>query len=271
MKKKRSYIRGGTCRTLHIGDLHSGHCHGLTHPDWFSSPTNPTTRSDYKYQKWAWETFNEYLDEFRPFDKVFITGDCIEGKGKKNGTRELIYADRKRQTDIATACIKETRVDGENIAIARGTCYHVGSDECWEDVIATNLGATVENHIFAKINGVGLSVRHFVGSSQSPQGKATALLRTQVSNDQWTREYEEHPDARVFVRGHVHRNIVIDEPSTLSFVTPSLQGWTDYGAKQCSLPVHFGIMVLDITEKGDFSQWYRRTAKLGQFVHVLDW
>jgi len=258
-----------TKRILVLSDFHCGHLTGLTPPmfQWSNSDTE-WRKAVCLYQKWAWKTYMSFVDEFRPYDRLLVLGDCVDGKGKLSGGIEQLTSDRNEQVDMAVACIRATKIT--DIGIARGTPYHTGVDENWENAVAREVKAEIGNHLFVKVNGTTISARHFVGGTQVPTGKATALLRTQVSNDQWVREYKEHPSCRIFLRGHVHRNIVIDEPATLSIIAPALQGWTDFGALKCSMPVHFGIIVLDIDKNGEW-QWYRRTAKIGQFVHEIQW
>lgn len=154
--------------------------------------------------------------------------------------------------------------------ISHNTQYHVGVDEDWENAVARNVKAKIGNHLYITVNGVTISAKHFIGGSQVPQSKATSIMREQITNDQWVREYEKHPKASIFLRAHVHRAIVVDEPKTLSCIVPGLQGWTDFGSRKCSMPVHFGIMVIDIDKKGNWS-WYRKTAELGQQVQVIKW
>lgn len=259
-------------RILVIADTHCGHLTGLTPPDWqWKNESETAWRQEVcRYQKWAWETYVEYLDEFRPFQRLIVLGDCVDGKGKLSGGNEQLTTDRNEQVDMAVACIKEAKVPKQYITITRGTGYHVGIDDDWEDCIARELKCKICNHAFININGLGISARHFIGGTQVATGKATALMRAQISNDQWCREYKEHPSASVFLRAHIHRNIVVDEPATLSIVAPALQGWTDFGAKKCSLPVHFGIIVIDVDKNGE-RQWYRRTAQIGQFVQSIEW
>lgn len=257
-------------RILVISDMHCGHLTGLTPPDyWWSNTETEWRKKVCEYQQWAWKTYMKYLDEFRPFDRALVLGDCIDGKGRLSGGNEQLTTDRNTQVDMAVECIKATGVRRE-IAITRGTCYHTGRDEDWEDGVARELKAHIYNHLFIDVNGTGISARHFIGGTSIPHGKATALLKTQISNDQWIREYKDHPKANIFLRGHLHRNVIVDEPANLSIVAPSLQGWTDFGAKTCSLPVHFGIIILDIDAKGGW-QWYRRTAQIGQFVQQMKW
>ena len=258
-------------RILVISDMHCGHLTGLTPPDyWWSNSDTKWRKKIHDYQRWAWNTYRSYLDEFMPFNKVICLGDCIDGKGKLSGGNEQLTTDRNEQVNMAVQCIKASGVQGKNIAIARGTCYHTGRSEDWEDGVARELKCEIHNHLFIDVNGVGISARHFIGGTSVPQGKATAILKEQVSNDTWKREYKDHPNANIFLRGHVHRAITVDEPQTLSIIAPSLQGWTDFGAKKCSMPVHFGIIVIDIDAKGDW-KWYRRTAPIGQFVQSTKW
>lgn len=261
-------------RILVLADFHCGHLTGLTPPDWqWDNESETAWRKEVcRYQKWAWKTYMAYLDEFRPFQRLIVLGDCVDGKGRKSGGNEQLTTKRSDQVDMAVACIKAAGVQRQYITITRGTEYHVGVDDQWEDEIARELKCKICNHAFIDIKGVpfAISARHFVGGTQVAQGKATAVLRAQISNDQWIREYEEHPKANIFLRGHIHRNIIVDEPATLSIVAPALQGWTDFGAKKCSLPVHFGIIGLDLYENGE-RDWFRRTAQLGQFVQKIQW
>ena len=255
-----------------ISDLHCGHLTGMTPPDWQWENESETAwrQKVCGYQKWAWKTYTDYIKEIGPFNKLIVLGDCIDGKGKKNGSNEHLTTDRVQQCEMAVETIKACGVRGKDIIMVHGTPYHVGGDEQFEDTIARELKADIHDHAFVECNGVGISCRHFIGGTSTPVGKATSMLKQQVSNDQWCREHKEHPNCNIFLRGHLHRNIIIDEPATLSIVAPGLQGWTDFGAKVCELPVHFGIMAIEIDTKGEW-QWFRRTAQLGQFVHVTKW
>ena len=255
-----------------ISDLHCGHLTGMTPPYWQWSNESETAwrQKVCGYQKWAWNTYLQYIKELGPFNRLIVLGDCVDGKGKLNGSNEHLTTDRGVQCEMAEVVIRACGVSGGNTLMVRGTRYHVGADEQWEDRIARSLKAEIHDHSFINVNGVGISSRHAIGGTSTPVGKGTSLLKQQVSNDQWTREYQEHPKANIFLRGHLHRNIVIDEPATLSIIAPGLQGWTDFGAKVCELPVHFGIMAIEIDDKGEW-QWFRRTAKIGRFVHVTKW
>ena len=260
-----------TKRILVVGDMHCGHQTGLTPPDWWWDDSGEVHERHKiaAYQRWAWKTYSKYLDELRPFDRMIVMGDCIDGKGQRSGGNELITTDRDEQVDMAAICIKAAKTP--EIAIALGTQYHTGVDEDWEKAVAREVKADeVGNKLYPEINGVVLDVRHFVGGTTNPKSKATSVLGAQVSNDQWCREYKDHPEARIFLRGHVHRYIAIDEPSTLSITTPSLQGWTKFGAAKCDLPIHFGIVVIEITGAGNWT-FTRKIAQLGQFVHTLKW
>ena len=253
-----------------ISDLHCGHLTGITPPDWWYSNESETSwrKKIANYQKWAWKEYLEYIKELGPFNRLIVLGDCIDGKGERGTGKEHLTTDRDEQCQIATECIKACKCS--TITMVRGTPYHTGGKEEWENPIARTLGCEIHDHDFIEVNGVGISARHFIGGTSVPSGKATSILKEQVSNDQWCREYEEHPKANIFLRGHLHRNIVIDEPRTLSIIAPGLQGWTTFGARVCSLPVHFGMMAIEIDDKGEW-KWQRRTAQIGQFVHVTKW
>lgn len=258
-------------RILIIGDMHCGHVTGLTPPDWWWSDEGEgeTRKHIAQYQRWAWKQYCESLDEWRPFDRVLVMGDCIDGKGLRAGSNEEITTDRDEQAEMAAVCIKQARAS--RIALVYGTPYHTGVDEEWEKAVAREVKAEQIGHkVFIETNGHCIDARHYVGGAQNPKSKATSLLGAQVSNDQWVREYKDHPKADIFIRGHVHRCCVIDEPATLSATIPGLQGWTKFGASRCDLVVHFGIMILDIPRQGRRVCSYR-TSELGQWTRKLKW
>jgi len=257
-------------RLLVISDMHCGHLSGITHPDyqWENDSETAWRKKQCEYQKWAWKTFMSYVDEFRPYNGLIVLGDCIDGTGKKKSSNEHLTTDRDEQVDMAVAAIQSIGI--KKISMVRGTPFHTGMGERWENRIAKQVKAEIGNHIYLTVNGTVISCKHFVGGSQAPASKATGIAKEQVSNDQWMRDYEEHPKANIFLRGHRHRSIILDEPQTLSMVCPGLQGGTNYGSLQCAMPVHFGIIVLDIDKEGNW-QWYRRTATLGFPVHKIQW
>ena len=257
-------------RILVTSDWHCGHLRGITPPDWQWENKSETAwrKKVCAYQKWAWAELMSYVDEFRPYTHHINLGDCVDGKGQLSGGREHLTVDREEQQKMAIATFKAIRVNKKKTYMVRGTGYHVGISEEWENGIATAVKAEIDDHMYIEINGVVISAKHFVGGCQSPVSKATSIVKEQLTNDQWQREYKEHPRASIFLRGHVHRTIAVDEPSTLSMIVPGLQWWTGFGAKKCSMPVHFGIVAIDIDKKGNWS-WQRRTANLGQQVRCI--
>ena len=258
-----------TKRILVISDLHCGHHKGLTPPDWhWATSDNPYQQSVYEFQKWAWGRYISMMDTYGPFDILFVNGDAIDGKGDRSGGTELLTADREEQADIATACIKATNIG--KVVMTYGTPYHTGNWEDWENIVAHRAKAAIKPHAYIEVNGVVISLKHKIGNSSVPHGKATALLKQQVWNDAWCREYQEHPRAQIFIRSHVHWYMCIDQGQTLSFVTPALQGMgSKYGARQCETVVDWGLIVIEITPAGSIS-WKKDIATLeGQPVETL--
>jgi hypothetical protein len=261
---------GRSTKTIFVGsDGHSGHERGLTHPDWHWPDSEQKHRSSVaRFQRWSWAFFKEIIERHGKFDILLFNGDAIDGKGERSGGTELITADRNEQCNIAIECLKE--VGAEQNLLTYGTPYHTGKDEDFEKIVADGLNGTIHPHAYIDINGVVISMKHKVGNTSIPHGKGTAILKQQMWNDAWCREYESHPRANVFIRSHVHWYMAIDQGNTLSFVTPALQGMgSKFGSRQCDSVVDFGALVLRITPAGSIT-WTKELATLeGQPVSTI--
>ena len=151
-------------RIMVISDLHCGHKVGLTHPDFDSKPGEGYGTKAYKFyrhRREAWHWYENTCKVLKP-DWLIVNGDCVDGKGKKSGSTELLTADRNEQCDMAVACIEET--GAKEIFMSFGTAYHTGYDEDWERQIEKDVGGTLEAEGDVKAHGVIINYRHF-GSS----------------------------------------------------------------------------------------------------------
>lgn len=235
-----------TKRVLILSDLHCGHRAGLTPKKWWGN---------LQYDKWAelrsqlWVAYSQQIQKIRPIDICIINGDCIDGRGERSGSTELITADRHEQCDIATQVILYTKAD--TYAMTRGTPYHTGESEDFEDVIARNINATaIKNHMWPDVNGVVFDIRHKVGSTTVPYGKGTAISKERFWNLVHNEFAQSQPKADIIVRSHVHYFFHVEEPHWHGFITPSLQGLgSKYGGRQVSQLVHFGFIWFDIKDR----------------------
>lgn len=252
-----------TKRVICIGDTHCGHKVGLTPPDWWldDDTENPHRKAIAQFQRESWDWYISSLKPLRPFYAVLGLGDAVDGKGDRSGGTELLTTDRGEQADMAAQCYRKTGCN--NIHLVYGTPYHAGVNEDWEDLVAEKLKAEkIGGHIFPTVNGVTFSVRHFIGGSNTPYGRATPIMKEKSWNDAWVREYEEHPYCQVFIRGHVHFAYIGREPACTGIVNPAMQGMgSKYGARKCSGVVHLGFTVIDVKPSGSYI-CTQTTAKL---------
>ena len=72
-----------------ISDLHCGHVVGLTPPRW-QSAVGLVGEKIAAMQKTLWDLYTEEMDAIKPIDVLIVNGDCIDGKGKRSGSTELI-------------------------------------------------------------------------------------------------------------------------------------------------------------------------------------
>ncbi len=215
-----------------ISDLHCGSIYGLTPPEYFK-----TYRSS--IQREAWDAYISMARRWGAPDVLVVNGDAIEGTQSRQGGAELITSDRNVQSDMAVDCIRRWHAD--EILMTYGSKYHVGEQaEDFEYNIAQRVKATIEGRLFFMLGGMTFDVRHKVGSSSIPHGRATALIR-EMMWDLMKAAEDTGPKVSVVVRSHVHYHIWIEQPGRVMFTTPALQlSRGRYGARECTGETHWG-------------------------------
>jgi hypothetical protein len=206
----------------------------------------------WQYRRYMWDRFSAVAKKLYPIDVVVGNGDLIDGRGERNGSQEIIVLDRILQAKMACAVIGISRA--KSVVITRGTDYHVGDIENWEDLVAEDLKADrVGDVVNLEVNGLMFNLRHHIGGSQTPIGRGTALAREQTWNALWHVRHD-FPLADVIIRSHVHYHEYLGGPGWLAMVTPGLQGYgTRYGERRLSGVIDWGFVVFDVTSKEDYS------------------
>jgi hypothetical protein len=247
---------------LVISDLHCGHKAGLTPPGFLPTEGLPLDKVFISAAKEYWNFFESGIRTSGPFDIVIVNGDLIDGKGRKSGGTELWTTDMEGQCDMATAALRKIPVKkGVKFIITKGTSYHVGEAEDWENLIASRMDAQIGDHLWADIEGVVFDLKHHpAGSSGIPQGRHTGVAKDRLWNLLWSRDNIQ-PDSQVFIRSHVHYHNHCGGPDWLAMTTPALQGFgSKFGARRCSGQVDFGFVTFQVN-KGTYS-WQAHIAKL---------
>lgn len=236
-------------RVLVVSDFHAGHEVGLTPPSW-----NPEFEADHssKYRSYMWKKYTESVEALKPIDVLVANGDLIDGRGERSGSVELITVDRRAQCRMAAECIKVA--EAQKIIITRGTDYHVGNEESWEDLVADFTKAEIGDIRNVDVNGLLFNFRHHIGGSQTPIGRTTPLAREAAWNALWNVR-QGFPLSDVIVRSHVHYHTYAGGPGWLAMTTPGLQGYgTRYGERRMSGLIDFGFVYFDVTSKEEF-EW----------------
>lgn len=252
-------------RVAVIADLHCGHRAGLT-PKAHHRP-----HSDDKFHKLQvelWGLYTSKIDSIKPIDILLVNADCIDGRGEKSGSRELIAVDRREQVKMAVEAIEYT--EAQNIVMTYGTGYHVGNVEDWEDLIADEVGADkIGGHEFIDVNGLIFDMKHKIGSSTIPHGRHTPIAKEKLWNIMWA-EKENQPSSDVIIRSHVHYFDYCGDARWLGMTTPALQGLgTIYGTRQCSGTVDWGFVWFDVLSKDNYT-WKAEVVEVAsQRVSVL--
>ena len=249
-------------KILVISDTHCGHIAGLTP---LKCDYKPDKASKY-YQPWllrrrVWRWFCKEVEDVSA-DILVINGDAIDGFASKTGGRELITSDISEQADMAVEIAKT--VNAKQVYMTYGTAYHTGDDLDWEDEIAYKLRAEIKSRLFLKVDGVTFDVKHHLGSSSVPHGRATAILRDKLWADLMALRGEQ-PKSDIIIRSHVHYFNAITTPSGLIMTTPALQSpSTIYGKRRCSGITDLGMVSFDVAN-GNYS-WKPHLLELRENV-----
>lgn len=228
-------------RILVLSDMHCGAMTGITPPEYQVN----------NKQAGAYDQYKTWIDDNGPYYATIVNGDAIDGTDKKGGGVECITTNRNEQVRMAKIAIEEANCN--NIHIIAGTPYHVGNAEDFEETLAEKLGATFRGHGYFNIEGIELNVKHKLAGASMPYLKLTPLAKEIAQNRNWYLEGVE-PKADVIIRSHTHHYSMVEAMDCIAFCTPGLQTLGGrYGSRQCSSPVHFGLLILDIHEGG--IQW----------------
>jgi hypothetical protein len=237
-------------RILTIADLHCGNVAGLTPPKW--NQQSEVNYKQYVYRRSLWEWYQAKIKELQPIDICVVNGDCIDGKGPKNGGTEILYQQIPTQIEMAEACIEIA--DAKQYRFTHGTGYHTGQDSDYEMQIAQYFGAPIEDIATVEANGLKLRFRHHIGGSQVPHGRATAILRQQLWDILWSVDGEySHADVLIF--SHVHYFTMVGNRYGTAFTTPALQGLggSQLGSRRMGGVVDYGLMCFDVEGKDDWT------------------
>lgn len=249
----------GSLRGATIADLHAGHVAGLTPPGWRIDPTRGKTaeqralsRQILKLEEECWDYFVHKARQIRPLDFLNIVGDCIDGRGEKSGGLELLTADREEQCDMAEVAIKKLKA--KKIVMVRGTGYHTGDYEEWENRIAKELGAEIRDHAWPEVHGVVFDLKHFVRAGQLPHTRSSGVAKEWLHNFLWS-EHKRQPRADVIVRAHAHCYAFVGGVGWAGMVCPALQAAGTRFGKKCSAEVDYGLIEHEVFSNGGHRWW----------------
>lgn len=243
-------------RLLPTGDWHVGHHFGLTPPvAWESAdPRYPRRAKRRAFQKALWGAFDAAIAPLRPVGTLLLGGDCIEGKGERSGSRELLTPDRNEQIELAAAIVDF--IKPRKVRVVYGTAYHTGRDEDFEDQLVDRIKCTrnvaIGGHGFYEVNGCTIDDKHFTRGSDSPRGRFAGLAGDQEWNELWAGRGRQ-PKANIILRHHVHFFAYCGGERWLAATVPAFCYGSAFGIRICRGWVDVGLLHFDIFKDGSFA------------------
>ena len=252
-------------RIVVISDLHSGHRLGLT-PQSAEKDAGEDEYKQYVYRRAIWDFYTRTLDGLKPIDILVANGDLIEGKGTKNGAKELIATQRTQQIRWATEAVEYAGAKEHYFTF--GTGYHVGPEDDWEIEVAQEFGGAIKNVQYLTVNGLTLAFRHHVGGSQSVPGRFTPLNSYRFWQLLWSFDGE-FPRPDVSVASHTHQYLCVRDRFGMAINTPGLQGYgSDYGARRMNAVIDVGLISFDVEDKTQWTHKFHRLVHTGVLASV---
>ena len=261
-------------RIVAIADLHCGSKAGLTPPSWhYGVPEDAhwPVRKAADFRARQWEFYAATIAALQPIDRLLVLGDAIDGKQVKDEGIDLIVNDRQEQVRMAVDCIELCRA--VKVAFVYGSGYHTGNREDWENDVAEKFGGDIgaEQDIKIQPSGIVFNCKHFIGNTNSPASRFTALSGEQIRQLLWA-ETGQQPKADVILRAHIHRYAHAEEDGWSAWVCPPLQGLGGRIArKRSGLPLSYGLLHFDVEDNGDYT-WHKHLQPLAlQAGRILEW
>jgi len=225
----------------------------LTPPAWHhQGDGHPRIAKVARFQKALWEFYTEAIDALKPIDVLIVNGDAIDGKGEKSGGIEQTTTDRLEQCEMAAKAINYA--EAPKVRLMFGTRYHCGKEDDFEKVLVDKVcgNVSIQGHGFFEVNGCTFDVKHKVGSSGIPHGRATALAKARLWNVLWNHEHDRQPLANIIQRSHVHYVSYAGGPDWVAMTVPALSYGTSFGIRECEGIVSIGAVKVDVFPDGRY-------------------
>jgi len=246
-------------RLLFANDWHVGHRNGMI------NKSNLDIANSFQKEMQVW--FENMVNLIKPIHVIAGVGDLIDGKGNKNGGAEIIIPSNIMQAKAAAEIINS--IGAQKIYMVKGTPYHTGKDDDFEQIIADAVGAEkLQNSMYLRVNDCVIAMRHKVGRSTVQYGKATPLLK-EYAWEQFMKQ-DGDPDVNILIRAHVHYFFYAGFSNHVSMTLPSLQGASDFGEKECTGNTDLGIVYVDIYENGLFDWHYMKFVPSAPRMDVVE-
>jgi hypothetical protein len=253
-----------TKKLLALGDLHTGSWCGLTPPHHDSKGASKASIQRYEFRRELWDWYKKTLDLVGKVDACLVNGDLIDGGGRRSGGSEVIVASQDQPSAAAYSC---GLIQTKSYYLTYGTGYHTGEEFDHELAIAQQLGGSIADRQFLRINNKTIRSVHHAGGSGIPHGVHTYPARVAVGQKLKAMDGEE-PEADILLFSHRHIFSYEGDATRFSMRLPCLQGPMSKFGRRCEGGYTMGMVLFTFNPDGTF-QWKLFQAKLQAHIPLL--
>jgi len=229
-----------------LGDFHCGNRTGLT-----IEPRN-------KVQEFLLDEYKKNINLWNDVSIVIANGDLIDGLGFYDPSQT--QNDLLKQAKDAFELLKLWNAD--KYFLTFGTPFHVTDKKTgvdYEQLICDFLNtwrpgcARIEDDYNVNpaltIKGIRFNIRHKVGTSIVPYGKATLLLRTVIAS-LMRNAINKQELPHIIIRSHAHYYLKVEEYGIIAMILPCWQApGSKFGTRHCEGLIDVGSVKIDINEE----------------------
>lgn len=202
-----------------------------------------------------WRDMIRRLDGVGGVDICICNGDLVEGynrfeNGLGNWTNDIDV-----QVNTAVRLLK--MIGAKQYYGSQGSPYHTGLNASADQLVVERLGGKYSTDFYLKVNKLRFYVRHEIGYSGVPHGRATSLSRDLINTKLNSDIYG---DVDVHLYAHTHYSQAVINYGKLGVIVPGWKARDEFIRRKSSGPFDCGYAVFFVNDDGTYT-WDLKTFR----------